>query len=450
MINTDNICALATPSGGAIGIVRVSGPDAIGITNKLFSKDISQAKSYSLHYGVFSDTRHNPIDEVMVSVFRTPHSYTGEDATEISFHGSPYVLRLALQALIDAGCRQAKPGEYTMRAYQNGKMDLSQAEAVADLVSSTNQATHKLALSQLKGYFSNELATLREQFLKITSLLELELDFSDHEELEFANRDELLQLASTIDDRIVSLAHSFKIGQAVKAGIPVAIIGRTNVGKSTLLNRLLHEDKAIVSNIHGTTRDTIEDTTDIHGLTFRFIDTAGIRHTDDQIEQLGIRRSYQKLQEAAIVLYMTDGETVDDAFRDIATYCEGKKIIIVQNKIDQSKTPIRSQEYEVLQISAKLGTGISNLEESLYKAANIPAITENEVIVTNARHYEALKLAHANLTRVIAGINANLSADLLSEDLKACLDNLADITGKGRITPQETLNNIFAHFCVGK
>jgi tRNA modification GTPase len=360
------------------------------------------------------------------------------------------VLRLALQALIDAGCRQARPGEYTMRAYQNGKMDLSQAEAVADLVSSTNQATHKLALSQLKGHFSNELATLRDQFLNITSLLELELDFSDHEELEFANRDELLQLASRIDDRIVSLAHSFKVGQAVKAGIPVAIIGRTNVGKSTLLNRLLHEDKAIVSNIHGTTRDTIEDTTDIHGLTFRFIDTAGIRHTDDQIEQLGIRRSYQKLQEAAIVLYMTDGETVDDAFHDIVTYCEGKKIIIVQNKIDQAKTPIRSQEYEVLLISAKLGTGISNLEESLYKAANIPAITENDVIVTNARHYEALKLAHENLTRVIAGINANLSADLLSEDLKACLDNLADITGKGRITPQETLNNIFAHFCIGK
>lgn len=450
MINTDNICALATPSGGSIGVVRVSGPDAIRITNKLFSKDISQAKGYSLHYGVFSDTRHNPIDEVMVSVFRTPHSYTGEDATEISFHGSPYVLHLALQALIDAGCRQARPGEYTMRAYQNGKMDLSQAEAVADLVSSTNQATHKLALSQLKGHFSNELATLRDQFLNITSLLELELDFSDHEELEFANRDELLQLASRIDDRIVSLAHSFKVGQAVKAGIPVAIIGRTNVGKSTLLNRLLHEDKAIVSNIHGTTRDTIEDTTDIHGLTFRFIDTAGIRHTDDQIEQLGIRRSYQKLQEAAIVLYMTDGETVDDAFRDIVTYCEGKKIIIVQNKIDQAKTPIRSQEYEVLQISAKLGTGISNLEESLYKAANIPAITENDVIVTNARHYEALKLAHENLTRVIAGINANLSADLLSEDLKACLDNLADITGKGRITPQETLNNIFSHFCIGK
>jgi tRNA modification GTPase len=450
MINSDTICALATPSGGAIGIVRVSGPDAIRITNKLFSKDISQAKGYSLHYGVFSDTRHNPIDEVMVSVFRTPHSYTGEDATEISFHGSPYVLRLALQALIDAGCRQARPGEYTMRAYQNGKMDLSQAEAVADLVSSTNQATHKLALSQLKGHFSNELATLRDQFLNITSLLELELDFSDHEELEFANRDELLQLASRIDDRIVSLAHSFKVGQAVKAGIPVAIIGRTNVGKSTLLNRLLHEDKAIVSNIHGTTRDTIEDTTDIHGLTFRFIDTAGIRHTDDQIEQLGIRRSYQKLQEAAIVLYMTDGETVDDAFHDIVTYCEGKKIIIVQNKIDQAKTPIRSQEYEVLLISAKLGTGISNLEESLYKAANIPAITENDVIVTNARHYEALKLAHENLTRVIAGINANLSADLLSEDLKACLDNLADITGKGRITPQETLNNIFAHFCIGK
>ncbi len=450
MINSDTICALATPSGGAMGIVRVSGPDAIRITNKLFSKDISQAKGYSLHYGVFSDTRHNPIDEVMVSVFRTPHSYTGEDATEISFHGSPYVLRLALQALIDAGCRQARPGEYTMRAYQNGKMDLSQAEAVADLVSSTNQATHKLALSQLKGHFSNELATLRDQFLNITSLLELELDFSDHEELEFANRDELLQLASRIDDRIVSLAHSFKVGQAVKAGIPVAIIGRTNVGKSTLLNRLLHEDKAIVSNIHGTTRDTIEDTTDIHGLTFRFIDTAGIRHTDDQIEQLGIRRSYQKLQEAAIVLYMTDGETVDDAFHDIVTYCEGKKIIIVQNKIDQAKTPIRSQEYEVLLISAKLGTGISNLEESLYKAANIPAITENDVIVTNARHYEALKLAHENLTRVIAGINANLSADLLSEDLKACLDNLADITGKGRITPQETLNNIFAHFCIGK
>ena len=456
-MNNDNICALATPAGGAIGIVRVSGPEAISITNSIFSKDISLAKPNTVHYGEIIDKEGSTIDDVLVSIYRAPHSYTGEDSAEISCHGSAYILNKVVHTLIDAGCRQAEPGEYTKRAYLNGKMDLSQAEAVADLVSATNRASHKMALSQLKGHFSSELSILRDQLLKITSLLELELDFSDHEELEFADRSELMQLAKKIHQRITSLAKSFEIGNALKKGIPVAIIGKTNVGKSTLLNQLLHEDKAIVSDIHGTTRDVIEDTTEINGITFRFIDTAGIRQTEDKVEQLGIERTFKKIDEATIILWLIDSIPSSDEIENIKERCTDKKLIIIINKIDNnnSATDIINQlttiasDLQHLEISAKLGTNISQLEQALYKAANIPEINENSVIVTSARHYEALTSANESITRVIDAMEADLSGDLVSEDLRICLDQLSEITS-GQITPNEVLENIFQHFCIGK
>ena len=335
-MNNDNICALATPAGGAIGIVRVSGPEAISITNSIFNKDISLVKPNTVHYGEIIDKDGSTIDDVLVTVYRAPHSYTGEDSAEISCHGSAYILNKVVHTLIDAGCRQAEPGEYTKRAYLNGKMDLSQAEAVADLVSATNRASHKMALSQLKGHFSSELSILRDQLLKITSLLELELDFSDHEELEFADRGELMQLAQKIHQRITTLAKSFETGNALKKGIPVAIIGKTNVGKSTLLNQLLHEDKAIVSDIHGTTRDVIEDTTEINGITFRFIDTAGIRQTEDKVEQLGIERTFKKIDEATLILWLIDAIPSLEEIKNIQERCADKKLIIVINKIDSN------------------------------------------------------------------------------------------------------------------
>lgn len=460
LISQDNntICALATPVGGAIAVIRVSGEKAIDIVGSVFSpqsnKPLNKAKGYSLHYGQLLNNGQETIDDVMVSLYRAPHSYTGEDSVEIACHGSQYIVTQIIQTLIANGCRQAEPGEYTMRAYMNGKMDLSQAEAVADLIASTNKATHKMAISQLKGHFSSELTTLREQLLKMTSLLELELDFSDHEELEFADRTELLELAQRIDNRITSLAHSFETGNAIKQGIPVAIIGKTNVGKSTLLNALLHEDKAIVSDIHGTTRDVIEDTTQINGITFRFIDTAGIRKTDDTIENLGIERTYQKLNEAAIVLWLLDEQPSQHETEEMKQYAADKKIIVVQNKIDLSPTasPIiltGCEPFAQLTISAKHRTGISQLEQRVYDAAEIPEITENDVIITSARHYAALSAAHDTLVRIIEAMQHGLSGDLIAEDLRICLEQLAEITG-GQITPHEVLGNIFKHFCIGK
>ena len=457
-MNNDNICALATPAGGAIGIVRVSGPEAISITNSIFNKDISLVKPNTVHYGEIIDKDGSTIDDVLVTVYRAPHSYTGEDSAEISCHGSAYILNKVVHTLIDAGCRQAEPGEYTKRAYLNGKMDLSQAEAVADLVSATNRASHKMALSQLKGHFSSELSILRDQLLKITSLLELELDFSDHEELEFADRSELMQLAKKIHERITSLAKSFETGNALKEGIPVAIIGKTNVGKSTLLNQLLHEDKAIVSDIHGTTRDVIEDTTEINGITFRFIDTAGIRQTEDKVEQLGIERTFKKIDEATLILWLIDAAPSLEEIKNIQERCADKKLIIVINKIDSNDSSANNiinqlsttaPTLQHLEISAKLGTNISQLEQTLYKAANIPEINENSVIVTSARHYEALTHANESITRVIDAMEADLSGDLISEDLRICLEQLSEITG-GQITPNEVLGNIFQHFCIGK
>ena len=449
----DTICALATPTGGAIGIIRVSGDKAIRITDELFKaknkKHLSDAKGNTLHYGEFCDVKQQPIDEVVVSVYKAPHSYTGEDSTEISCHGSAYILKRVMQALIDKGCRSAQPGEYTQRAYLNGKMDLSQAEAVADLVSASNKASHQLALSQIRGHFSNELSQLRNMLLHITSLLELELDFSDHEELEFADRKELKNLAETIHQRIAALTKSFETGKAVKEGVPVAIVGKTNVGKSTLLNCLLHEEKAIVSDIHGTTRDVIEDTTEINGITFRFIDTAGIRRTDNTIEQMGIERTYMKLNEAAIILWIVDQTPTKEEFKLMQSRTEGKQLIMVHNKADLNPPHSRPTPPTDIAISAKYQQNIQALERLIFQAAHLPEINENSVILTNARHYEALTRADEMIIRVIEALNTGISGDLISEDLRVCLSQLAEITG-GQITPNEVLGNIFKHFCIGK
>ena len=460
------ICALATPAGGAIGIIRLSGSDAITLTDKIFQsangKSLEEAKPYTLHYGEIKDKDGNTIDDVLVSVFRAPHSYTGENSTEISCHGSRYILQQVLHRFTEVGCRQAEPGEYTRRAYLNGKMDLSQAEAVADLIASTNKATHKMALSQLKGHFSNELSLLREKLLKMTSLLELELDFSDHEELEFADRSELQELAEEINHKITTLAHSFETGNALKQGVAVAIVGKTNVGKSTLLNRLLHEEKAIVSDIHGTTRDVIEDTTLIDGITFRFIDTAGIRKTDDVVENIGIERTFQKMEEAKIVIWLLDEQPSASEIEEMKLKNQGKKLLVVFNKMDKLENDKlafdklthscgsdSSEPESPLFISARTGENVSSLEQALVRAADIPEITENDVIITSARHYEALLRAHDSLSRVLESMEMGMSGDIIAEDLKMVLEELGEITG-GQISSQETLNNIFKHFCIGK
>jgi tRNA modification GTPase len=425
----DTICALATAPGGALGIIRISGVQSLEILSHVFSKDLHDAQPNTIHYG---QIKNGPeiLDECMVSLFKAPHSYTGEDSVEISCHGSRYILNKVLELLVQHGCRMAGPGEYTQRAYLNGKMDLSQAEAVADLIASTNRASHQLAMSQLRGGISSELARLREQLLKLTSLLELELDFSDHEDLEFADRSELLSLAQQTDTHITHLAQSFKTGQALKEGIPVAIVGAPNVGKSTLLNALLNEERAIVSDIQGTTRDTIEDTIQLGGITFRFIDTAGIRHTDDQIEQMGIERSVSAAQHARIIIMMAEPGV---PYPDIDVR-DDQTVIRIENKTEA--------------FQAKFGVGIDELKQQLVAA--IPHASDSDVIISNARHYEILTRAQEHLSQVIKGLNAQISGDLLSEDLRLVLSELGEITGQDQITPTEVLNNIFRHFCVGK
>lgn len=470
MLNNNTICAIATAPGGAIGIIRISGPKAISIADRIFrpvgsTLSLSERKAYTLAFGNIVNANNDVVDEVLVSIFRAPHSYTGENSVEISCHGSAYVLQQVMLLLTENGCVPAGPGEFTQRAFLNGKMDLSQAEAVADLISSTNKATHDMAMSQLKGHFSNELADLRAHLLKLTSLLELELDFSDHEELEFADRSELYTLANDIHKRLLSLVRSFEVGNALKNGIPVAIVGNTNVGKSTLLNHLLHEEKAIVSDVHGTTRDFIEDTTIINGIQFRFVDTAGIRKTDDVVENIGIERTYQKMQEAKIVLWLIDKQPSDSEIDDIKTRVAGKKLIIVRNKMDltnsslnnssSAKQTIQNSNFNIqnsssVDISAKYGTNISKLEQLIVEAANIPQLSESDIVITSVRHYSALLHADESLQRVIDSMNLGLSGDLLAEDLRMVIDYLAEITGEERITPQETLQNIFTHFCVGK
>ena len=452
----ETICALATAPGGALGIIRISGPQSLEILSSIFTKDLSTAQPNTIHYGHIRNGD-EVIDDVLVSVFRAPHSYTGEDSAEISCHGSRYILSKVIELLIQNGCRMAQPGEFTQRAFLNGKMDLSQAEAIADLIASGNKATHQIAMSQLRGNVSSELSRLREQLLKLTSLLELELDFSDHEDLEFANRSELLDIANKINNRITTLAHSFETGQALKNGIPVALVGKTNVGKSTLLNKLLRDDRAIVSSVHGTTRDTVEDTIDLNGITFRFIDTAGIRQTTNEVEQIGINRTYAAIEKARIVLWIIDAEPTTEDIQEMLERCKDKSLIIIRNKIDitsisesSSVSDPRLKDIPTVEISAKQGTNINKLERAIFEAANIPELSEQDIIVTSSRQYQSLVSAHENLSRVLSGLESGLSGDLVSEDLRLVLDDLANITGQGRILTNEVLENIFTHFCVGK
>ena len=402
------------------------------------------------------------IDEVLVSLFRAPHSYTGEDSTEITCHGSTYILQQVMQLLIKNGCRMAQPGEYTQRAFLNGKMDLSQAEAVADLIASSSAATHRLAMSQMRGGFSKELTDLRNKLLNFTSMIELELDFSE-EDVEFADRSALRKLADEIEQVISRLAHSFSVGNAIKNGVPVAIIGETNAGKSTLLNVLLNEDKAIVSDIHGTTRDVIEDTVNIEGITFRFIDTAGIRETNDTIESLGIERTFQKLDQAEIVLWMVDAvnaaSQIEQLSEKIIPRCEGKHLIVVFNKTDliedKQKENVLSllkdfpkESTESIFISAKQRKNTSELQKMLIDAAHLPTVTQNDIIVTNVRHYEALNKALEAIHRVQNGLDSQISGDFLSQDIRECIFFISDIAGE--VTNDMVLQNIFQHFCIGK
>ena len=465
-MNQDTICAIATAQGGAIGTIRVSGTDAISITESIFvpakdNKKLSEQKPYTLIFGRIVDES-EVVDEVLVSLFRSPHSYTGEDSTEIACHGSTYILQQVMQLLIKQGCRMAQPGEYTQRAFLNGKMDLSQAEAVADLIASSSAATHRLAMSQMRGGFSKELAELRTRLLNFTSMIELELDFSE-EDVEFANREQLHQLSDNIEKVIARLVHSFSVGNAIKNGVPVAIIGETNAGKSTLLNVLLNEDKAIVSDIHGTTRDVIEDITNIGGITFRFIDTAGIRDTTDTIESLGIERTFQKLDQAEIVLWMIDSANaaiqIEELSGKILPRCEGKRLILVLNKADlidstqqdaliSNLSAFTTKDIYHIFISAKQHTHTDELEELLIKAAQLPTVTQNDVIVTNVRHYEALTRALEAIHRVQQGIDSGISSDFLSQDIRECIFHLNDIAGE--VTNDMVLKNIFQHFCIGK
>ncbi|MBR6338864.1 MAG: tRNA uridine-5-carboxymethylaminomethyl(34) synthesis GTPase MnmE [Alloprevotella sp.] len=446
-MSSDTICALATAPGGALGIIRLSGSQSHALAASLCHKSKETFASKPLQFCRVYDGE-DVLDEIVATCYHAPHSYTGEDCVELSCHASSYILQRVLYLLTEEGARLAKPGEFTMRAFLAGKMDLSQAESVADLISAQSRAAHHAAISQLRGHFSTKLHELRNKLLHLTTLLELELDFSDHEDLEFADRKELLTLADTIDSHLRGLAASFKAGKAIKEGIPVAIVGETNVGKSTLLNRLVKEERAIVSDIHGTTRDTIEDVANIHGITFRFIDTAGLRQTTDEIEQIGIQRSYEAIRRATIIVWLTDERPSNRQIAEMQELTEGKQLIIVQNKADLN-TNHTPWACPMLFISAKHGEGIEALEESIYQAADIPEIKTADIIITSTRHYEALCHARENLARVVSGLRANLSGDLIAEDLRLTLSKLAEITG-GQITPQETLNNVFKHFCVGK
>lgn len=469
----DTICAIATPAGGALGIIRVSGPEAITAADRIFrprvGAPLSQRAASSLTFGnVVVPQTDEAVDEVLVSLFRSPHSYTGEDSVEFSCHGSYYILNKVVELLLAQGCRMARPGEYTERAFLNGKMDLSQAEAVADLIASTTEANHRMAMQQMRGGFSKELRTLRDQLLHITSLLELELDFSDHEELEFASRPELLALAERIRNHISTLCQSFRLGNALKRGVPVALVGETNAGKSTLLNVLVGEERALVSNVHGTTRDTIEETVNVGGTLVRFIDTAGIRETSDTVERMGIERTFDKMAEADIVLWLIDltayQTQYDELAEKIGVQVQGKQLVVLLNKTDlvSESTINEAKQYisgqlnnavptpMLLTLSAQSGSGLDQLKQLLAASLSTLQAENNSTgtIVSNLRHYEALSAALAATDRVIEGLHQGLSGDFVSQDLRECIYHLSDIVGE--VTTDQVLGNIFKHFCIGK
>tara|TARA_B110000879_G_scaffold184692_1_gene244498 strand:+ start:956 stop:2311 length:1356 start_codon:yes stop_codon:yes gene_type:complete len=444
----DTICAITTGGGmSAIAVIRISGDKAIEIVNSVFSKNITSAITHSIHFGTIN--KYNVIiDEVLVSIFKDTKSFTGEESVEISCHGSVYIQNKIVQLLIEKGCRTATAGEFTMRAFKNGKLDLSQAESVADLIESESAAAHKTAMHQLRGGFSNQLQGLRIQLIDFASLIELELDFAE-EDVEFADRTKFLELLSEIQKTLSKLIESFSLGNVIKNGIPVAILGSPNVGKSTLLNCLLNEDKAIVSDIAGTTRDAIEDTLIIGGFNFRFIDTAGIRNTKDTIENLGIKKSLDKANQSKIILFLLD--TTQNIFDQITELEKVKKqhsekILIVQNKTDVSETSLEMKN--VISISAKSGRGIDHLKKELLSFVNTYSISDNESIVTNLRHFEELQHTLNEIEEVIKGMKIGISGDFLSVNIRQALFHLGSITGE--VTTDTLLGNIFGKFCIGK
>ncbi len=457
------ICAISTPPGmGAIAVIRLSGEGSVALVDAIFQaasgKKLETEASHTVHFGRISDGK-ELLDEVLVTLFRGSRSFTGEESVEISCHGSVYIQQRIMELLISRGARMAAAGEFTRRAFRNGRFDLSQAEAVADLISSSSRASHRVAMNQMRGGFAKKLTDLRDKLLQFVSLIELELDFSE-EDVEFANREQLYLLTQEIEEEIDKLLHSFQLGNAIKSGIPVAIIGETNVGKSTLLNLLLNEEKAIVSDIHGTTRDVIEDTMNIGGVTFRFIDTAGIRQTSDTIESMGIERTFRKIEQASIVLWMIDLTTLPEKIEllaeSIVPKTEGKQLILLFNKADLISEEQRIKLENILPevgddrlfISAKQHHNTDRLQELLVEAAAIPSIGEEDVIVTNLRHYEALTKAFEALLRVKEGLEIGITHDFLSQDIRECMFHLGEITGQ--ISTDEILGNIFSKFCIGK
>ncbi len=462
----DTIVALATPSGaGAVAILRVSGANAIAITNEIFvsvkGKDLRQQKTHTLHLGTIVDNQ-KVLDQVLVSIFKNPNSYTGEDVIEIACHGSTFIQQQIIQLLLRKGCRMANAGEFTLRAFLNGKLDLSQAEAVADLIASDNEASHQIAMQQMRGGFSSEIHRLREELLNFASLIELELDFAE-EDVEFADRSQFTDLLNRIEFVLKRLIDSFAVGNVIKNGIPVAIVGEPNVGKSTLLNALLNEERAIVSAIAGTTRDTIEDEININGVGFRFIDTAGIRETEDYVESIGIQKTFEKMEQAQVVLYLfesskfhSEGATYRNEIEKIKNKYPQKQVVVILNKIDlinpQQLQEIHVQldelSIKIIELSAKNKEGIHELKEALFALVNTGALRNNETIVTNSRHYDALLKALEAIQKVKWGMESQVPSDLVAIDIREALYYFGEITGE--VTNDELLGNIFANFCIGK